>query len=56
MKTVFGIQGASYDGCNGWSTWQCDGLIFETRDKAQEYINKRWGTFGRYEPIEIEIK
>lgn len=48
------IVGASYDGCNGWTTWDT-GDIFYDEKSAYEYMQKRYGgiTTARYNVEEI---
>lgn len=55
---VWGILGYSYDGCNGWSEWVCEDLIFTSSESALEYIKDRWGNFqyARYKPYKISLK
>ena len=58
---VWGIQGSDYDGCNGWSHWKCDGLLFSSEDKAWDYIKKNlsrsvYDTYAtRYKPVKLNV-
>ena len=56
LKTIWGIEGSSYDGCNGWNNWRRDEL-FETKEKAIQYIkdNLSYSSYTRYSPVEIKI-
>lgn len=38
MAEIYGIEGTSYDGCNGWTYWQLD-KFFSTVERAQKYID-----------------
>ncbi|HEY5588252.1 MAG TPA: hypothetical protein VIK86_04760 [Candidatus Paceibacterota bacterium] len=56
-ESIWGIKGYSYSGCEGWSEWICEGLIFSSNTKAWDHIeNKLKNTYSRYEPYEISVK
>lgn len=56
MIEMYGIEGSSYDGCNGWSIWQVN-KVFPTVKKAQDYIDKNLkDKYNRYRVIRIEIE
>ena len=56
MKTVWGINGSSYDGCNGWHSWKRD-EVFDSKEKAFQYIRENLGydSYIRYGVIEIKV-
>lgn len=54
MNMVYVIENSSYDG-GEWSTWQLKGLVFATKDNAQEYIDNRKGNGDRFEIIELRL-
>ena len=37
---VYEVEGRSYDGCNGWHTWACEGKQTMSFAKAQQYCSE----------------
>lgn len=33
---IYAIEGSSYDGCNGWSSWVMEGTITTSYEKIKE--------------------
>lgn len=55
-KTVWVIWGTHF-GMSDRTDWQLEDLIFGTKEKAQDYINKRFGDNAcRYKPKELPMR
>lgn len=54
--TVYQIEGASYDGCNGWTTWICNDFMTTDENEAHRAcaeLNKQ--QYNRYSVISKTI-
>lgn len=49
LQEVYVIEGFTYSGCGEWESWQLEGIVFSTKEKALNYINKNSRANIRYE-------
>lgn len=56
---IYEVEGHSYDGCNGWDSWICEGSQTLSYAKAQDYCSKMnervRGIGNRYTIVERTI-
>jgi hypothetical protein len=52
---VYRLEGSSYDGCNGWTSWYAP-EIYSTYEKAKEELEKHRSTYTRWSIVRQEIK
>ncbi len=56
---LYAVEGSSYNGCEGWSSWICDNSITTDFNEAQKYIKEHSSKYIRHNIVvlkEMDIK
>lgn len=56
---LYGVEGSSYDGCNGWDSWLMEASITLDKEEAYKYAREHSSDFVRttvidYKEIELD--
>lgn len=56
---LYAVEGSSYDGCNGWSSWIMEDSITADKEQAKKYAESKYSTYVRtkvvdYKEIEVD--
>lgn len=44
---IYAVEGSSYDGCNGWSSWIMEGTVTTSHEKAKQMAEEYKSTYVR---------
>lgn len=56
---LYAVEGSSYNGCEGWSSWICEDSVTADIEEAKEFIKNHNSKFVRYEIVvlkEIDVE